>query len=185
MKTFIWNLGAACVVGASIHFGLLNRAAGVEGKPQATPDLSETDMSHTGSTSQGTVTVPWDLLGGTVGDRAVNGVRVELYVLQAVDMGKLKPGDPNHAFTVTLKDEKTSAFIKQADVSLRVSPGAPAPGTGMKRNQSGIFRAGVSLPKPGQYKVTVAFHVPGRSGEVEFPYEFRPEAPAAAAHHHH
>jgi hypothetical protein len=153
------------------------------GKPDV--DLSETDMSHTGKTpGGGTVTVPWSLLGGAVGNRTVNGVRVELFVLQAQDLDKLKPGDPNHAFTVTLKDDKSSELLKQGEVSLAVAGAGPLRPTAMSSRSSGVYRSGVALPKPGEYRITIAFTSAGKSGQAEFPYVFRPDAQSMPTHHH-
>jgi hypothetical protein len=149
-------------------------------------ELKETDMSHTGKTPEGgTVTVPWKLLGGAVGNQTVNGVRVELFVLEAQDPDKLKPGDPNHAFTVTLKDDKSGEFLKQGDVSIDVSAGAgPARHTSMGLRSDGIFRGGVSLPQPGEYRLTIAFNAEGRKGKADFPYEYRRSTGPTPAHQH-
>jgi hypothetical protein len=151
---------------------------------EAPPDLSETDMSHVGSSPGGSVTVPWKLLGGAVGNQAVNGVRVELFVLQAQEADKLKPGDPNHAFTVTLKDDKSGELLKEGEVSIGVAaPGGPVqPKTAMSHRSDGVFRSGVALPKPGDYRLQVAFKSAGHSGLAEFPYRYREDA--VPAHHH-
>lgn len=142
-------------------------------------------MSHTSSTPRGTVTVPWTMLGGVVGNKTVDGLRVGLYVLQAQEREKLKPGDPNHAFTVTLKDGKSSALLKRGDVSIAVSGGDNAvQGGTMAAQSTGVFRLGVNLPKPGEYRIKVAFKAAGHSGQAEFPYVFRTHAPAMPAHHH-
>jgi hypothetical protein len=151
----------------------------------ARTDLTETDMSHTGSTPAGKVTVPWNLLGGAVGNRTVNGVRVELYVLEAQELDQVKAGDSNHAFTVTLKDDQTGEFLKQGAVSIAVAGGSGAVHRSvMSARSSGIFRSGVSLPQPGDYRLTIAFEAAGRKGEADFPYEFHPVAGAKPAHHH-
>jgi hypothetical protein len=189
MKTTIRWTGAALVALATqltIGAGAAQpdaKAAAVPAVPQS--DMTETDMSHTGSTPQGTVTVPWSLLGGVVGNRTVNGVRVELYVLQAQDPGTLKPGDPNHAFTVTLKDDKSGEFLKQGEVSIAVTgvTNSAQPSL-MAARSSGVFRSGVSLPQPGDYRLTIAFKTAGRSGQADFPYVFYPLAEATQTHHH-
>src|SRR5579864_8440732 len=98
MKTTIRWAGTALVALApqlTIAAGAQPDARAATAPAALQSDVTESDMSHTGSTPQGTVTVPWNLLGGLVGNRTVNGVRVELYVLQAQDTGKLKRGDPN------------------------------------------------------------------------------------------
>jgi len=148
--------------------------------------MSETDMSHSGDADGGgKVTVPWNLLGGAVGDRTVDGVKVELYVLQAVDPSQLKPGDPNHAFTVALKDAKSSEFLKQGTVSIAVTgAGVSGQGSQMALRPNGVFRGGVALPRPGQYKVMIAFKTESRSGQAEFPFVYQPTAPGQHEHQH-
>jgi len=161
------------------------QAKDVAAKTAPGADMTETDMSHTGSTPQGKVTVPWNLLGGAVGDRTVNGVKVELYVLQAQDLEKLRPGDPNHAFTVTLKDEKSSEFLKQGKVSILVTGDAGTTRRSeMSTRSSGIFRSGVALPRPGEYRVTIDFKSAGHAGQAEFAYVFGPNTQPMPAHHH-
>ena len=148
-------------------------------------DLGETDMSHTGSAPGGTVTVPWTMLGGVVGNKTVDGLQVGVYVLQAQEPEKLKPGAPNHAFTVTLKDDKSGTLLKQGDVSIAVSGAGHAFQRGsMPAQSSGVFRLGVNLPKPGDYRIKVAFKAAGHGGQAEFPYVFRADGPAMPAHHH-
>ena len=185
MRANRWVGAALLVLAAELTIGANAAEPEAKAEAQATPGLSETDMSHTGSTSEGKVTVPWNLLGGAVGDRTINSVRVELYVLQAQDPDKLKPGDPNHAFTVTLKDEKSSEFLKQGEVSIAVARGAgPAQRSVMSARSSGIFRTGVALPQPGEYRVTIAFKSAGRTGQADFPYIYRPIDKTTRTHHH-
>jgi hypothetical protein len=190
MKTTIrWAQAALIALAAQVAAGA--DAAKPEVKAAAaaaTPHggMAETDMSHTGSTPQGTVTVPWALLGGAVGNRTVNGVRVELYVLQAQDPGTLKPGDPNHAFTVALKDDRSGDVLSRGEVSIAVAGDTnPVRRSVMSAQSSGVFRGGVSLPRPGDYRLTVAFKAEGRSGQADFPYVFRPVDAATEAQHHH
>jgi hypothetical protein len=189
MKMTLRWMAAALVMLAALATGA--GAAQQDAKPAAAgvpADLTETDMSHTGKTPEGgTVTVPWKLLGGAVGNQTVNGVRVELFVLEAQDMDKIKPGAPNHAFTVTLKDDKSGEFIKHGAVWIHVAAGAvPAHRTAMNSPSEGIFRGGVSLPQPGAYRLTVAFNAAGRKGRTDFAYEYRrPTGPAAAHQHQH
>jgi hypothetical protein len=110
---------------------------------------------------------------------------VELYVLQAHDTDKLKPGDPNHAFTVALKDGNTSEFLKQGEVSIEVTDSSGSVQRGeMSTRSSGIFRTGVALPAPGRYRVTIAFKAAGRTGQADFPYVYRPVTEAMQTHHH-
>jgi len=175
----------ASFAAAAVSIAWPGPAGAADAKAAAAPDLSETDMSHTGKAAGDTVTVPWNLLGGALGNQTVGGVRVELYVLQAQDAGKLKPGDPNHAFTVTLKDDASGEFLKQGEVSIAVADnaGASKQRTVMSQRSSGIFRGGVALAQPGEYRLTVAFKTGGREGQVDFPYQFREDA--VPAHHHH
>jgi hypothetical protein len=175
---------AACLAIAAVAAAQPDRnAAAAAVSPE--PDLTETDMSHTGSSPEGTVTVPWTMLGGAVGSKTLNGLRVGLYVLQAQEPEKLKPGDPNHAFTVTLKDDKSGTLLKQGDVSIAVSGGGNAFQRGsMAAQSSGVFRLGVNLPKPGEYRIKIAFKAAGHGGQTEFPYVFRAGTPAMPAHHH-
>jgi protein SCO1/2 len=188
MKTTIRWAGVALVAFAA-QLAMVAGAARPDARAEAGPtapesDATESDMSHTGTTPQGTVTVPWNLLGGAVGNRTVNGVRVELYVLQAQDPG-IKSGDPNHVFTVTLKDDQSGEFLKQGEVSIAVTGGTrQAQRSEMAARSSGVFRSGVSLPQPGDYRLTIAFKTAGRSGQADFPYVFRPFAEAVQAHHH-
>jgi hypothetical protein len=181
LRVILPAVAATLAIGAS--------AAAQDPKAPAVPatsgtDLSETDMSHTSTSSEGTVTVPWTMLGGVVGNRTINGMDVGLYVLLAQEPDKLKPGDPNHAFTVTLKDAKSSALLKQGEVSIAVAGGGtpvkPAP---MSAQSAGVFRLGVRLPQPGQYRIKVAFKAEGRSGQAEFPYTFSAAAQPPAHHH--
>jgi len=147
-------------------------------------DLSETDMSHVGTTPEGTVTVPWTMLGGLVGNKKANGVQVALYVLQAQDFAKLKPGEPNHAFTVALKDEVSGEFLKQGEVSIAVFGDDVAQRGKMAEQPNGLFRFGVRLPRAGDYRLKISFMTGGRSGQVEFPFAFSPDAQPAQVHQH-
>jgi protein SCO1/2 len=113
---------------------------------------------------------------------------VELYVLQAQELDQLKPGDPNHAFTVTLKDDQSGEFLSEGEVSIAVTGGANAGQRhAMVTRSSGIFRSGVTLPQPGDYRVTITFGTASRSGQADFPYVFRPLARAqdSKEHSHH
>jgi hypothetical protein len=184
--TMRWVGVALLTLGAQVAAGAEAVESDAKATARAAPgvDMTETDMSHTGSTPKGTVTVPWNLLGGAVGDRTVSGVRVELYVLQAQEPDKLKPGDPNHAFTVALKDGKTGEFVDQGEVSIAVAGDAGADQRSpMPTRSRGIFRAGVALPQPGQYRVTIAFKAAGRAGQADFPYVYHPVAQATHTHH--
>ncbi len=186
-ETMRWAGAALLALLAQLGTGANAVEPDAKAAAQAAPevDMTETDMSHTGSTPKGTVTVPWNLLGGAVGDRAVSGVRVELYVLQAQEPDKLKPGDPNHAFTVTLKDGKTGEFLDRGEVSIAVAGDfGPDQRSAMPMRSRGIFRTGVALPQPGQYVVTIAFKVAGRTGQADFPYAYRPITQTTQVHHH-
>ncbi|HEX4597067.1 MAG TPA: hypothetical protein VH278_04720 [Burkholderiaceae bacterium] len=186
MNSIVPRLSAAA---AALSLGLAIAAGAAQPDPGATaaraspgPDLTESDMGHTGS--DGTVTVPWDMLGGVVGNQTVNGLRVGLYVLQAQDPAKLKPGDPNHAFTVTLKDDKSGALVKQGDVSIVVLAEDVVQRGSMAVQPNGLFRLGVRLPRTGDYRVKIAFKAGGRAGQVEFPYVFRLDPQPMPAHQH-
>jgi hypothetical protein len=185
MKT---TLGLAAVTLLAVSAQLASAAPAADqgaGPAKAVPP-PESDMSYTGKTDSGeSVTVPMNLLGGLVGNHTVNGVRVELYVLLPQDPGRLKPGDPNHAFTVTLKDEKSGAFLRRGEVSLAAAGGAGAAQRSVMAMESdGIFRSAVTLPQPGDYRLTVGFKTAGRSGLAEFPYVFVPADQTIKAHHH-
>jgi hypothetical protein len=152
------------------------------------PPNNTSDMSIQGATpKEGEATVPMSLLGGNVGNKTANGIRVELYVLLAENMDKLRPSDPDHAFTVALKDAKTGEFLKRGEVTMTVKGATDAVEHKVPASMSdGIFRSAFKLQHPGPYKVNVAYKVGERGGAADFAYRFElPAKGGDAAHHHH
>lgn len=170
----------------------IQAAAAAQGSESGTradrvPPNNRSDMTIQGVTpAEGEATVPMSLLGGDVGKQSVNGVRVELYVLLAGNIDKLRPNDPDHAFTVALRDEKSGEFIKHGEVTMSVRGGAGDEHQVPAQMSDGIFRSTFRLQHPGQYRVKVAYKVGQRAGTADFPYRYEAAAEGGdSAHHHH
>jgi hypothetical protein len=185
---FPMRLAGAMLLACAIQAALAAQGNESGTSPDRIPPNKQSDMTIQGVTPvEGEATVPMSLLGGDVGKKTVNGVRVELYVLLAGNMDRLRPTDPDHAFTVTLRDDRTGEFIKTGEVTVSVKGTGDAAERKVPATMSdGIFRSTFRLQHPGQYQVNVGYKADQRSGAADFAYRFDPPAQGAdSAHHHH
>jgi hypothetical protein len=109
------------------------------------------------------------LLGGPLGKESVSGVEVGLYVLQADNPARLKPGakGPTHIFNVTFMDEGSNQLIKEASGAVIIES---ANGES-QRVPIGLvashYQVSVRLEERGKYQISVAFVAQGHRGRTQ------------------
>lgn len=143
---------------------------------------SEGEMSYTESGKS--ARIPMHVLGGVLGQRSSHGVRAELFVLQAEHPEQLRPADPNHLFTVALKDEASGKLLAPSQVTLGFAAAEQSSLPVAARAFQGMFRAGLRLPAPGSYTITVVFRTADSPVTLEFPYRYDAVPEAMGGHVH-
>jgi len=123
--------------------------------------------------------LPPGLMGMPLPHRTVEGVRVDLFLLQASYTEGLPPDAPNHRITVMLRDAETGQLIPGGSVSLEIA-GA---GESLRIDLPSVgryYQGGARLAELGDYRIVVAFDAKGRSGKAEFTYRMIPAPPPHA-----
>jgi hypothetical protein len=99
------------------------------------------------------------VLGGPLGKEVVDGIEVGLFVLQASNPERLKPGakGPTHIFNVTFMEEGGSQLITEALGAVIVErEGLETQRVPFKLNGS-HYQASTRLEEKGEYRISVDF----------------------------
>jgi hypothetical protein len=109
------------------------------------------------------------VLGGPLGKETVDGIEVGLFVLQASNPERLKPGatGPTHIFNVTFMEEGGSQLIKEALGAVIVEKPGTEPQRVTFRPVGSHHQAFVRLEDKGEYQVSVDFVTGGHKGQTE------------------
>ncbi len=132
------------------------------------------------------------VLGARIGGKEIDGIQVDVYVLQATSPERLGPEGrgPTHLFNVRFVDVAASELIVGAKGVVTI---APASGGEVLRVPfepfAKHFQSPTRLPAPGEYAVGVEFEAGNRKGSVSgLPFVYRRRETAGAddphAHHH-
>ena len=108
-------------------------------------------------------------LGGPLGKEAIDGIEVGLFVLQASNPERLKPGakGPTHIFNVTFMEEGGSQLITEALGAVIIE----RPGTETQRESFRLtgkhHQAQVRLEEKGEYQISVEFVSGSHKGKTQ------------------
>lgn len=129
------------------------------------------------------------VLGGPLGKQTIDDIEVGLFVLQASNPERLKPGatGPTHIFNVTFMEQGGSELIKEALGAVIIE----RPGTETQRitfKPSGSHHeAYARLDEKGEYQISVEFVTGSHEGltkAVAFDYTGKFMFPGHAHHNH-
>ena len=108
-------------------------------------------------------------LGGPLGKETIDGIEVGLFVLQASNPERLKPGakGPTHIFNVTFMEEGGSKLITEALGAVIIE----RPGTETQRKSFQLtgkhHQAQVRLEEKGEYQISVEFVTDNHKGKTQ------------------
>lgn len=128
-------------------------------------------------------------LGGPLGKEVVDGIEVGLFVLQASNPERLKPGSegPTHVFNVTFMEAGGSQLIKQALGSVIIER------TGTETQRKSFRLTGkhhqvqTRLEEKGEYQISVEFVTGSHKGKTQsmlFDYTGKLMFPGHDHHNH-
>ena len=108
-------------------------------------------------------------LGGPLGKETVDGIEVGLFVLQASNPERLKPGaeGPTHIFNVTFMDEGGSKLITEALGAVIVERSGTETQRKSFRLTGKHHQAQVRLEEKGEYQVSVEFVTGSHKGKTQ------------------
>jgi hypothetical protein len=109
------------------------------------------------------------VLGGPLGKETVDGIEVGLFVLQATNPERMKPGakGPTHIFNVTFMEEDGSQLIKEALGAVVIEKPGLEPQRVAFRPVGSHHQAFARLEEKGEYQIRVEFVTSGRKGETQ------------------
>lgn len=127
------------------------------------------------------------VLGGPLGKETVDGIEVGLFVLQASNPERLKPGasGPTHIFNVTLMEEGGSQLITEALGAVVIE----RPGTEPQRSAFQLagshHQASTRLEEKGEYQISVEFVTGGHKGKTQaMPFDYTGKFMFTGHEHH-
>ena len=108
-------------------------------------------------------------LGGPLGKQVVDGIEVGLFVLQASNPARLKPGaeGPTHIFNVTFMDEGGSKLITEALGAVIIERSGTETQRKSFRLTGKHHQAQVRLEEKGKYKISVEFVTGSHKGKTQ------------------
>jgi hypothetical protein len=127
------------------------------------------------------------VLGGPLGKETVDGIEVGLFVLQASNPERLKPGakGPTHIFNVTFLEEGGSQLIKDALGAVVVEKPGIEPQRVALRPAGSHYQAFARLEEKGEYQIRVEFVTGGHSGQTQpKPFDYTGKFMFPAHDHH-
>ncbi len=131
------------------------------------------------------------VLGARIGGKEVEGIQVDVYVLQATSPERLGPEGrgPTHLFNVRFVDVAASALLPDVRGFVTVVPvsGGEAQRVPLEPFAK-HFQSPTRLPAPGEYTIGVEFEAGARKGSVSgfsFVYRRKDVAGAEEPHAHH
>ena len=109
------------------------------------------------------------VLGGPLGKETIDGIEVGLFVLQASNPERLKPGakGPTHIFNVTFMEEGGSQLIKEALGAVIIEKPGTEPQRVSFRPSGSHYQAFARLEKQGEYQISVEFVTGGHKGQTQ------------------
>ena len=141
--------------------------AGDDKAPKEGPaSISDGSLTISGEKVPGKLLV----LGSQIGASSIRGMGVSLNVLKATSPEKLKPGSPDHIFTVILtgKDGKP---VKNEKVSLAISGEGKEQKVGLPFLNA-YYQGGARLDRPGIYEIRVKINGKAKAESPPFKYEY-------------
>ncbi len=129
------------------------------------------------------------VLGGPLGKETVDGIEVGLFVLQASNPERLKPGakGPTHIFNVTFMEEGGNKLITEALGAVIIEREGLEPQRVQFRRSGSHHEAYTRLDQKGEYQVSVEFVTGSRKGMTQarlFDYTGKFMFPGHAHHNH-
>lgn len=139
--------------------------------------------------AQGGIRKVAKVLGGPLGNETVDGIEVGLFVLQASNPERLKPGakGPTHIFNVTFMDEGGSNLITEALGAVIVEREGLEPRRVQFKRAGSHHEAYTRLDEMGEYKISVEFVTGDHKGQTRaklFDYTGKFMFPGHAHHNH-
>ena len=109
-----------------------------------------------------------EVLGGQLGKETVEGVNVSLFVLQATNPERLKPGakGPTHIFNVAFVEEDGSRILADATGTVVIAGAGSRQRVALRPFRS-HYQVQARLEQPGDYHLHVEFAVAGRAGATK------------------
>ena len=109
------------------------------------------------------------VLGGPLGKETVDGIEVGLFVLQASNPERLKPGakGPTHIFNVTFMEEGQSQLITEALGAVIIEKPGTEPQRVSFRPSGSHHQAFARLEDKGEYQISVEFVTGGHKGQTQ------------------
>lgn len=127
------------------------------------------------------------VLGGPLGKEVVDGIEVGLFVLQASNPERLKPGaeGPTHVFNVTFMDEGGSQLITEALGAVIIErPGAETQRRSFRLTGS-HHQAQARLEEKGEYQISVEFVTGSHKGKTQArPFDYTGKFMFTGHEHH-
>lgn len=129
------------------------------------------------------------VLGGPLGKETVDGIEVGLFVLQASNPERLKPGamGPTHIFNVTLMEAGGSELITEALGAVIVEREGIDPQRVQFKRSGSHHEAYTRLDEKGEYQIRVEFVTGSHKGQTQtmlFDYTGKFMFPGHAHHNH-
>ena len=108
-------------------------------------------------------------LGGPLGKEVIDGIEVGLFVLQASNPERLKPGaeGPTHIFNVTFMEEGGSKLITEALGAVVVERDGTETQSRSFQLTGKHHQAQVRLEEKGKYKISVEFITGSHKGKTQ------------------
>lgn len=109
------------------------------------------------------------VLGGPLGKETVNGIEVGLFVLQASNPERLKPGaeGPTHIFNVTFMEEGGSRLITEALGAVIIEKNGLEPQRVQFQPSGSHHQAQTRLEQKGEYQISVEFVTGSHKGQTQ------------------
>lgn len=129
------------------------------------------------------------VLGGPLGKETVDGIEVGLFVLQASNPERLKPGatGPTHIFNVTFMEQGSNQLITDALGVVIIEKSGLEPQRVSFQLSGSHHEAYARLEEKGEYQISVEFVTPGHKGQIQarpFDYTGKFMFPGHAQHNH-
>ena len=127
------------------------------------------------------------VLGGPLGKETVDGIEVGLFVLQASNPERLKPGakGPTHIFNVTFMEEGGSQLIKEALGAVIIERSGVEPQRVTFRPVGSHHQAFARLEEKGEYQISVDFVTGGHKGQTQTkPFKYTGKLMFPSHHQH-
>ncbi len=124
------------------------------------------------------------MLGGCIGRETVNGISVGLFVLQASNPERLKPGasGPTHIFNVAFVDENDARIVEDASGTVVIAGAGFQQRVDLRPNAS-HYQVRTRLEQTGDYHLHVEFAAAGRAGSTQpFVFTYNRKTSAQTCH---